>query len=65
MTVASGTGYWRHNPRMFSLIYLWFFAMPVYRAPSATFQVRDSARWVICPNRSRPIGRAGAVIRNI
>ena len=31
MTVASGTGYWRHNPRMFfKLIYLWFFAMPVY-----------------------------------
>ncbi|MBL8513171.1 MAG: alpha/beta hydrolase [Betaproteobacteria bacterium] len=31
MTVASGTGYWRHNPRMFfRLLYLWFFAMPVY-----------------------------------
>ena len=30
MTVASGTGYWRHNPRMFfQLLYLWFFAMPV------------------------------------
>ncbi len=31
MTVASGSGYWRHNPRMFlKLLYLWFFAMPVY-----------------------------------
>jgi predicted alpha/beta hydrolase len=31
MTVASGTGYWRHNPRMFfQLLFLWFFAMPVF-----------------------------------
>lgn len=31
MTVASGTGYWRHNPKMtLQLLYLWFFAMPVY-----------------------------------
>jgi predicted alpha/beta hydrolase len=31
LTVASGTGYWRHNPKWFlKLFYLWFFAMPVY-----------------------------------
>ncbi|MBL8519064.1 MAG: alpha/beta hydrolase [Betaproteobacteria bacterium] len=31
LTVASGTGYWRHNPKMtLRLLYLWFFAMPVY-----------------------------------
>ncbi|MBI3716790.1 MAG: alpha/beta fold hydrolase [Betaproteobacteria bacterium] len=31
LTVASGTGYWRHNPRRsLQLLYLWFFAMPLY-----------------------------------
>jgi predicted alpha/beta hydrolase len=31
ITVACGTGYWRHNPRMtFQLLYLWFVAMPLY-----------------------------------
>ena len=31
LTVASGTGYWRHNPRMtLQLLYLWFVAMPLY-----------------------------------
>jgi predicted alpha/beta hydrolase len=30
LTVASGTGYWGHNPKMrLQLLYLWYFAMPL------------------------------------
>jgi predicted alpha/beta hydrolase len=31
LTIASGTGYWGHNPRMrLKLLYLWYVAMPLY-----------------------------------
>jgi predicted alpha/beta hydrolase len=31
LTIASGTGYWGHNPRMrLKLLYLWFVAMPFF-----------------------------------